>query len=80
MVDSVLSPILGKVLADYFFNFNSRNFKTNFFKGEISLSNLIFNQNILRGLSLPLRLKFGMLGNLTLQLPSLLSLSDGLTI
>lgn len=43
MVDSVISPILGKVLADYFINFNQRNFKTNFFKGEIALTNLIFN-------------------------------------
>ena len=80
MVDSVISPILGKVLADYFINFNSKNFKTNFFRGEISLTNLIFNQKILQGLSLPLRLKFGMLGKLTLQLPSLLNLSDGLKI
>jgi len=80
MVDSVLSPILGKVLADYFINFNTRNFKTNFFKGEIALTNLIFNQKILQGVSLPLRIKFGMLGKLTLQLPSLLSLSDGFKI
>lgn len=56
MVDSVITPILGPILADYFINFNSKNFKTNLFRGEVSLNNLIFNQKILEGQSLPLSL------------------------
>jgi vacuolar protein sorting-associated protein 13A/C len=80
MVDSVIVPILSKVLGDYFINFNSSNFKSNFFSGQIQLTNLIFNQKMLEGFSMPMRLKFGMLGNLTIQLPSLLRLTDGLEI
>lgn len=76
MVDSIIVPILTSVLGDYFINFNTNNFKTSFFSGEIQLTNLIFNKKILETLSVPLRLKFGMIGNITLTLPSLLSLTS----
>jgi vacuolar protein sorting-associated protein 13A/C len=75
MVDSIIVPILTSVLGDYFINFNDSNFKSSFFSGEIQLTNLIFNKKILETISVPLRLKFGIIGNITITLPSFLSLT-----
>ena len=80
MVETIIGKTLGPILSEYFINYNSENFKINLMAGEISLGNLIFSQKILEGQSLPLRLQFGMLGNLKITLTSILNPSEGVKI
>jgi len=55
---------LDKYLKDYFENFSLDNLSINIMRGEISLSDLIFSPKIMESASIPVRLKFGMLGKL----------------
>jgi hypothetical protein len=43
---------------------------------KFELNNLIFSQKILEGAPIPIRLKFGMLGNLTIQINSYFDLAN----
>lgn len=65
---------MDKYLKDYFENFSMESLSIGLSK--IELNNLIFSQKILEGASIPIRLKFGMLGNLTIQINSYFDLAN----
>lgn len=76
---NILQPVLDKYLKDYFENFSLSNMDIGL--STFGLNNLIFSQKILDGVAMPIRLKFGMLGNMTIHIPSYFNLgTEGVRI
>ena len=81
MVERFASFMLQKYVGGYFSNFSKESFNLNVFRGEASMQNLVFNSSILAGVSMPVKLKFGLLGSLEVSVPSILHIaSQGIKI
>lgn len=64
-MNRILSPILNSYLKDYILNLSSDKIKMELWNNEFSLENLLLSPKILDTLgSMPIRLKFGMIGKL----------------
>ena len=70
----LLSIVLDKYMKPYFDNFSSEHLSIGL--SGASMNNLILNQKILEKVDIPLRLKFGLLGNLDVKINSYFNLKE----
>lgn len=66
-------------LADYFSNFSREKFSMSLISGVISVEDLIFREDINDRINFPIKLKFGLLGKLTITINSYTNLTKGIS-
>lgn len=69
MLESVVATLLNRVLGAYVENFDPKQLNIGIWNGDVSLKNLRLKRESLEKLDLPIDVKFGHLGELTLQIP-----------
>lgn len=69
MLESLVANILNRTLGAYVENFDSNQLNIGIWSGDVTLNNLKLKSESLDKLDLPLILKCGHLGNLTMQIP-----------
>ncbi|TID30882.1 hypothetical protein CANINC_000530 [Pichia inconspicua] len=69
MLESIVANILNRSLGAYVENFDPNQLNIGIWSGDVTLSNLKLKPESLDKLELPLELKCGNLGNLTMQIP-----------
>jgi vacuolar protein sorting-associated protein 13A/C len=69
MFESLVSGLLQKYLGKYVKNFNTKDLDIALFSGKVVLKNLELRADALDELDLPLRVRSGFLGDLTLDIP-----------
>ncbi|KAH3664357.1 hypothetical protein WICMUC_005742 [Wickerhamomyces mucosus] len=69
MLESVVATILNKFLGNYVENFDPKQLNIGIWGGDVKLRNLRLRKESLDDLKLPIDVKFGHLGELTLKIP-----------
>lgn len=69
MFESIVASILNRFLGSYVDNFDSKLLNIGIWSGDVRLKNLTLKKESLDKFKLPLDVKFGHLGELTLQIP-----------
>jgi vacuolar protein sorting-associated protein 13A/C len=69
MLESLVANILNRTLGAYVENFDPNQLNIGIWSGDVTLSNLKLKPESLDKLNLPIELKCGHLGNLTMQIP-----------
>ena len=69
-MQSLVGTILEQYLGDYFSNFSKDKFNMSLLRGEISVHDLIFSDNLNKRLDFPFKLKYGQLGKLEIKIES----------
>eukprot|EP01122_Echinamoeba_exundans_P003714 TRINITY_DN1378_c0_g1_i1.p1 TRINITY_DN1378_c0_g1~~TRINITY_DN1378_c0_g1_i1.p1 ORF type:complete len:3355 (-),score=763.88 TRINITY_DN1378_c0_g1_i1:110-10174(-) len=69
MLESIVSSLLTKYLGDYVEGLDTNNLNIGITKGDVVLANLRLKKSALDGLELPVVIKEGFLGKLSLQIP-----------
>ncbi len=76
MIEALVSEVLNRYLYDYLLNFDKENLKISLLSGKINLKNLVLNDKMLQNVPIPLNLKYGRIGDITIELPSILELRN----
>ena len=76
MIEGLVSQVLNRYLYDYLLNFDKENLKISILSGKINLTNLELNDKMLQNVPIPLNLKYGRIGDITIELPSILELRN----
>jgi len=76
MIEGIVSYVLSTYLYDYLMNFDKDNLKISLLSGKINLRNLILNDKLLQNVPIPLNLKYGRIGSIDIELPSLFELRN----
>jgi hypothetical protein len=63
-MESLIGMLLERFLGDYFCNFSRDKFSLSLLKGEISVTDLIFSNDVNDRINFPMKLKYGQLGKL----------------
>ena len=71
MLEELITRLLKDHLIDYLDNFDKDTLTISLLKGQVSLLNLQLNSKILDNLPMPLKLKYGRIGKVLVELPSL---------
>lgn len=69
MFESIVATLLNRLLGAYIENFDSKQLNIGIWSGDVRLKNLKLKKESLDKFHLPLDVKFGYLGELTLQIP-----------
>lgn len=69
MFESIVATLLNRLLGSYIENFDSKQLNIGIWSGDVRLKNLKLKKESLDKFKLPLDVKFGHLGELTLQIP-----------
>lgn len=69
MFESIVATLLNRLLGAYIENFDSKQLNIGIWSGDVRLKNLKLKRESLDKFKLPLNVKFGHLGELTLQIP-----------
>lgn len=69
MLESLAATLLNRVLGSYVENFDPAQLNVGIWSGNVKLRNLKLRKDCLDGLNLPVDVKFGMLGELVLNVP-----------
>ncbi|KAM9913092.1 hypothetical protein OXX69_001941 [Metschnikowia pulcherrima] len=69
MFESLVSTLINRFLGSYIENFDSKSLNIGIWSGDVRLKNLTLKKESLDKFKLPLDVKFGHLGELTLQIP-----------
>ncbi|ODV87231.1 hypothetical protein CANARDRAFT_5784 [[Candida] arabinofermentans NRRL YB-2248] len=69
MLESLVANILNRTLGSYVENFDPKQLNIGIWSGDVKLRNLVLKKESLEKLELPVDVKFGHLGELTLQIP-----------
>ncbi|WPK23425.1 hypothetical protein PUMCH_000665 [Australozyma saopauloensis] len=69
MFESIVATLLNRLLGAYIENFDSKQLNIGIWSGDVRLKNLKLKKESLDKFKLPLDVKFGHLGELTLQIP-----------
>lgn len=69
MFESIVSTLINRFLGSYIENFDSKSLNIGIWSGDVRLKNLTLKKESLDKFKLPLDVKFGHLGELTLQIP-----------
>lgn len=69
MFESIVANLLNRVLGSYIENFDPKQLNIGIWSGDVKLKNLRLKKESLDKFKLPLDVKFGHLGELTLQIP-----------
>lgn len=75
MLENVITKLLKDYLTDYLDNFDQNMLNINLFGGEIKLQNLQLNNKIPDNVPMPLKLKYGRIGLIRLELPKVWQLA-----
>lgn len=75
MLEELITRLLKDYLIDYLDNFDRNSLNISLLKGIISLQNLQLNSKILDNLPIPLKLKYGRIGSIKIELPSVWQLT-----
>jgi len=62
-------------LADYLENFDKKNVHINLMKGKAHLRDLVLSNKLMEDSSLPLRMKFGHIDSIDVEVPSFLNIA-----
>ena len=73
-MDGLVCSMLEKYIEPYFENFSTDTFQISFLSGQVTLNELIFNNELLSKLDFPFKLKFGKLGKLNINIPSIINM------
>jgi len=71
MLEELITRLLKDYLIDYLDNFDKDSININLLKGHVVLQNLQLNSKILDNLPIPLKLKYGRIGKVLVELPSI---------
>ena len=69
MFESLVANILNRFLGSYIENFDPKQLNIGIWSGDVKLKNLRLKKESLDKFKLPLDVKFGHIGELTLQIP-----------
>lgn len=70
MLEELITRLLKDYLIDYLDNFDKNSLNISLLKGSVSLQNLQLNTKILDNVPIPLKLKYGRIGSIKIELPS----------
>ncbi len=73
MLEGQVAFYLNKYLGNYVYGLDPQSLKISVFKGDVQLNNLHLKPEALNALNLPITVKAGLLGSLTLKVRPLLS-------
>ncbi|CDW72111.1 UNKNOWN [Stylonychia lemnae] len=74
MIEGLVTKVLKQYLYSYLQNFDSSNLKISLLRGRVDLKDLELNDKLLKNLPFPLKLKYGRIGSISIELPSFLQL------
>jgi len=69
VLESIVSSLLEKFLGDYIDGLSTQNLRLGIFSGDVVLQNLAIKTSALSDLELPIRVKSGTVGKITLKIP-----------
>jgi len=78
IINNYLTGLVRTYVADYLDNFDMKQLNFSLWKGALELNRLQLNSKILDNSPLPLKLKYGRIGQVRIELPSLLKLTSGI--
>lgn len=75
MLEELITRLLKDHLIDYLDNFDKNSLNISFLKGQVSLQNLQLNNKVLDNIPFPLKMKYGRIGKILIELPSVWQLT-----
>ena len=72
MIEGLLMRFLDNYIAKYLDDFDRSNISISLLKGKVSLSNLKLSNKILDNIPFPVKMKYGRVGSIKINVPSFL--------